>query len=67
MIAGAILNYTGGTNQKPGLHTNISIPTPVKSIIVSVDSDPKNNYSYLLNGKAHTFLNSKVGELEEKV
>eukprot|EP00111_Clytia_hemisphaerica_P023317 TCONS_00068622-protein len=64
MIAGAILKYTGGTNQKPSLHTNISIPTLAKSIIVSVDSDPY-NYSYLLNGKTYT-VKSKGGELEEK-
>ena len=57
------MKYSGGTIRKPGFHTNLTLSSPVKNILVSVNND---SYSYALTGKSH--LHSKEGnELEGKV
>jgi len=66
IIAGAILKYTGGTIKKSGFHSKITLPRRADTLFVSVANDTQ-NYSYIYNGVAHTFLTSEGGELENKV
>ena len=60
------MKYSGGTIRKPGFHTNLTLSSPVKNILVSVNND-SSTYSYALIGKSHPVQSKEGNELEGKV